>query len=303
MQRSIENTSDSSCFADSRDLADLVRISVILGENPAYIQGAGGNTSVKHDSRWMSVKASGVELKDVTADYGFVRVDFPGIRDYIPVSDEEESRFNTAMLSYLHKEEKGDPSKPSIEAGFHATLPAKFVLHSHSIYANIITCSKEGRKIAAELFDDFGWVRAAAPGRELILTFLREMKSHVRAPIIFLENHGFIATGETADEALHRHEEANHKIMEHLKLPQFDPGVVPVEKETMRAHVFFPDQVVYTTDETLAETKAAKETFATYAYLWNTLERIGLQPQFMSQKLAGVVSNMEAEKHRRKMAR
>lgn len=291
MQSSIDN------------LADLAEVSVLLGENPAYIQGAGGNTSVKRDSRWMSVKASGIELKDVSPRRGFVCVDYIGIRDYIPISDEEESRFNAALLSYLHKDFVNTSIKPSIEAGFHATLPAKFVLHSHSVYANMIACSKEGREIARELFGNFGWVRAAAPGRDLILTFLRDMESQEHSPVIFLENHGFIATGETAAEAWDRHEEANRKIIEHLKLPAFNLDVASVGKEIMRSCVFFPDQVVYTSDESLADTKAAKETFAAYAYLWNTLDRIGLHPQFMPQKLVDVVSNMESEKYRKKMVK
>src|SRR5690606_1754194 len=57
--------------------------------------------------------------------------------------------------------------RPSIETSLHALLPEKYVIHSHSVYSNILTCSQEGRKwcedkLAGSIFLDY-----AAPGVEL----------------------------------------------------------------------------------------------------------------------------------------
>ena len=57
--------------------------------------------------------------------------------------------------------------RPSVEVGFHAILK-KYVIHTHSVYANIITCSMEGEALAEKLFKDSIIFLAAS----LIILFL-----------------------------------------------------------------------------------------------------------------------------------
>ena len=44
----------------------LISISNEIGSNKAYIQGGGGNTSVKLDENLMLIKSSGTSLKDMS---------------------------------------------------------------------------------------------------------------------------------------------------------------------------------------------------------------------------------------------
>ena len=53
-------------------LTDLIRISNLVGKDPALVQGGGGNTSVKTaDGKYMFIKASGTALKDMNATQGW----------------------------------------------------------------------------------------------------------------------------------------------------------------------------------------------------------------------------------------
>ena len=52
----------------------LVKISKYVGENLAYIQGGGGNSSVKISSSEMIVKSSGTNLKDLSVSSGYCKV-------------------------------------------------------------------------------------------------------------------------------------------------------------------------------------------------------------------------------------
>ena len=48
----------------------MQRISNYCGERVDYVQGGGGNTSVKFDEKLMAIKASGYTLKETTVDKG-----------------------------------------------------------------------------------------------------------------------------------------------------------------------------------------------------------------------------------------
>ena len=47
------------------EIKDLIKVSHYAAASKAYIQGGGGNTSVKLDDRQMAVKASGCKLSDM----------------------------------------------------------------------------------------------------------------------------------------------------------------------------------------------------------------------------------------------
>jgi len=57
------------------NIQDLVKISHYAAADVAYIQGGGGNTSIKLDDNRMAVKASGCKLSDMADKEGYVVVD------------------------------------------------------------------------------------------------------------------------------------------------------------------------------------------------------------------------------------
>ena len=70
-----KRTSGSQNSAGDKALADLIRISNLVGKDPALVQGGGGNTSVKTaDGQYMYIKASGTALKDMNATQGWRRM-------------------------------------------------------------------------------------------------------------------------------------------------------------------------------------------------------------------------------------
>lgn len=66
----------------TEQIKDLERISKAAGKSPDFVQGGGGNTSVKLDDELMAVKASGYMLKDISPTDGYVVVNYKKIKEY-----------------------------------------------------------------------------------------------------------------------------------------------------------------------------------------------------------------------------
>lgn len=280
-------------------LKDFVAISKYAGDIPAYVQGGGGNTSVKLDDKRMAIKASGYLLSDMTTDSGYSVVNYSAIREYLKSPDTDEDIFTTKIQSFIVETN----NRPSIETGFHALL-SKYVIHTHSVFANLLSCSTEGKNIALKLFPNAMWVEYANPGRELTTAVTKAIQKHDKQPeIVFLQNHGVIVSANNANVAQNTHESLNAIIKEHLNVSkEFNPTDVATDIEYLQEHVLFPDQVVYTlAGEEILSTKAAKETLAAYKYIWETIEAKGLIPSFIPETKRDELSNMEAEKFRQKV--
>ena len=69
--------------------------------------------------------------------------------------------------------------RPSVEAGFHSILKT-FVVHTHSVYANLAACSTACRPIAAQAFAGanytWGWVPYTDPGANLTFAIRDELR-------------------------------------------------------------------------------------------------------------------------------
>lgn len=281
-------------------LKDLELISQKIGENRAYVQGGGGNTSVKLDDNRMAIKASGWLLSDVTTVDGYSVVDYQKIREYLDCPDQDEDTFTKKIKSFVVETN----NRPSIETGFHA-LVSRCVVHTHSVYANLLACSKEGASIAKGLFPDSAWVGYAAPGRKLTLEVKDVIRKRNEIPsIVFLENHGVIVSSDDAKSALEIHGDINKKIKMYFELPEedFDPADVEDDLDLLKQYVLFPDQVVYTlSGEDILNTTAARETLAAYRYILRTIKEKGLSLNILSKEDADYLLNMESEKYRQGM--
>jgi ribulose-5-phosphate 4-epimerase/fuculose-1-phosphate aldolase len=287
---------------EENKINDLVLLSQTLGKNIAYVQGGGGNISVKLDSRRMAIKASGYLLKDVSSEDGYSIVDYTEIGSYLLSSDIDEDIFTKKIQSFVIETN----NRPSIETGFHAQL-GTFVVHTHSVYANFLTCAEEGKELANALFPKVLWIPYATPGRALTLLVQKSLKDFSRTPnIIFLQNHGIIVIGETSQEVLNLHEEVNITIQNHFNLSPVSYCNDQLERDInfIKSHILFPDQVVYTlADDDMLKTTAAKETLWAYNYIYTSIQNKGLNPHFLPQEESGILLNMESEKYRQKVLR
>ena len=122
-------------------LNDYARLSQSAGARMDYVQGGGGNTSVKLDDTYMAVKASGFCLSDVKPDQAYAVMDYSALRafyrgheanefDNVEQAGSELAKASTIAIEGL------SALRPSVEAGFHSLL-GTFVIHSHSVYANL----------------------------------------------------------------------------------------------------------------------------------------------------------------------
>jgi len=278
---------------------NLVFISQTIGQDPAYVQGGGGNISVKLDEARMAIKASGGLLKDMTAKEGYSIVDYVAIRNYLDTPTEDENLFTQKIKSFVVETD----NRPSIETGFHAQL-GLCVIHTHSVYANILACSDEGPAIIEKLFPEAMWIAYATPGRDITLSIRNSLKDfHVKPTIIFLQNHGLIVIGKTAQEVLESHKNINAKIRNYLQitLAIYADELPKMGLEFVKNNVLFPDQVVYLlAGKEILDTLAAKETLWAYNFILKTIKEKELTPHFLPQDKADILLGMESEKYRQK---
>lgn len=262
-------------------IKDLVNISAYAGSRADYTQGGGGNTSVKNEKDgFMLIKASGYRLKDITDDNGFVAVNKKTISDFYDSVDLSENKDYEKISAEVSKNSviaiSGMPVlRPSVEVGFHAVLK-KYVIHTHSVYANILTCSKEGEALAEKLFagKDFGYIFLPYinPGFELTLAMKNKIDAYLKEngkypEAVFMKNHGLVVTSDYIDRVKALHTEINETIREYfalkddfraVTLKEADGGFIsetPIlaqlikeispDKAYLDKYPLYPDQLVY----------------------------------------------------------
>jgi rhamnose utilization protein RhaD (predicted bifunctional aldolase and dehydrogenase) len=223
----------------SKSLKELEIISNAVGNNPKYVQGGGGNTSVKLNDELMAVKASGFKLKQITEKEGFVVVNYKNIREYFKNVnldsdiDYEKDSVKFAKDNVIALEGMAE-LRPSVEAGFHSILK-KYVIHTHPVYANILCCSEEGRNLTDKIFPESEWEKLwipyVNPGFFLTLKIIEAIKNYeskkgIFPEIIFMENHGLIVTSDNREHCIELHNKVNDSIIEYLGISEDYPEII-----------------------------------------------------------------------------
>ncbi len=263
-------------------LAEFSRISQIAGSRADYVQGGGGNTSVKLHNGLMAIKASGFCLKDIAPDKAYAVLDGAALRDFYlnhepgDLADVEQE--GSAMAKKCVTAIEGlDALRPSVEAGFHSVLKT-YVVHTHSVYANLACCSTDCREIAEKAFSDapysWGMVPYTDPGANLTFAIRDEMKRVEKATgkvpaVILMVNHGIIAHGDGGDETLAVHADANARLaaafgitgesFPEVRIQEIEPGLFAADtpylqtamasgmytEESLLEQPLYPDQMVF----------------------------------------------------------
>ena len=218
----------------NKALADFVRISNAAGQDPSFVQGGGGNTSIKtDDGKYMYIKASGTALKDMTSKKGWRRIKLAPVialmQDEglakLPVPIREPEVVNRLLLAC--DDNVTDGSRPSVEAHLHAYL-GKCVIHLHPSSVGAYVNAKEGQEKLEKLFKDlkkpFLWVPCADPGymvaKKIVgLTAKYEQKFGVKPQVIFLEKHGLFISTSSANSSLQLTRKVIKKCNGRLKHP------------------------------------------------------------------------------------
>lgn len=250
------------------------------GRSPAYTQGAGGNVSIKTDDGNMIIKASGCRLADVSPEYGLACVNINDVKNSIMGKTVSQTEFDMAISS-AKIPLCGKTAKPSVETGFHSLLH-KYVIHHHSVYANIISCCSEGVFFAAQLFPESRFIPFCQPGLELCLAIRESLDerplSSRRPEIFFFANHGLAISADNADEALNTMEDVNNKIKRHFSMPDFNLDFnTDYESFPDMPGIFTLDQLLYMPDTKKRPcNNTEKEIYAAASFILDQHKNLGL---------------------------
>ena len=186
-----------------KELNEFIKISRYIGERFDLIQAGGGNVSVKNDNNMMIIKASGVELCEVTPNYGYTKINYIDLLNFI--SDKQitgysrnQDKVYTKIINKCNLMEK---IRPSVEASLH-TLFKKYTIHTHPILVNAICCRKNWENIISKIDYSpykFLCISYKTPGLELALEIKKQIKDII-PDIVFLQNHGLIVTSDDFSE-------------------------------------------------------------------------------------------------------
>ena len=263
-------------------LEAFAKVSGIAGARADYVQGGGGNTSVKLGGGLMAIKASGFCLSDITPNSAYAVLDGAAIRDFYLTS--EPAQFENVETAGSNKAKESVKTieglqqlRPSVEAGFHSILKT-FVVHTHSVYANLAACAVNCKEICAAAFEgaDYSWgmVPYVDPGANLTFAIRDEMKrveaeTGKKPGILIMQNHGIIAHDDDPDVVLQLHADANERLAKafgitgdsfpKVSVKEIEPGLyeadTPYLTEALKGGAYteqflleqplYPDQMVF----------------------------------------------------------
>lgn len=210
----------------NKALADLIKISNITGKDSTLIQGGGGNTSVKTaDGRYMYIKASGTDLKDMDKHAGWRKLRLAPVLAIIKDKSiakldvyRRETKVVNRLLLACDDKLTGN-ARPSIEAHLHAML-GKCVIHLHPVAVLSFTCAKNGKAELEKLFKKIKnrklkiknslpplWVPYAHPGFTLAKKIAKlnadyQNRFGRKPAVLFLQKHGLLISADSPNAAL-----------------------------------------------------------------------------------------------------
>jgi len=170
---------------------EFLKLSSKIGKNHLLVQGAGGNTSIKHNDK-MWIKGSGTWLSKSDKENIFVEVDLGSIRKNISLNKD-------IPIDSSNKTNKN--LRPSIETSLHALMPHKIVVHTHPIEVLSWLVRKDAKEQLFKILksEQLAWVPYYRPGKDLSQALKKTLEEKA-ANIILLGNHGLVVGADTCVE-------------------------------------------------------------------------------------------------------
>ncbi|MDX2255597.1 MAG: bifunctional aldolase/short-chain dehydrogenase [Pseudanabaenaceae cyanobacterium bins.39] len=193
------------------DLGLRVYTSRLLGRDPSLVLHGGGNTSVKimeknlvgEMEEILYVKGSGWDLETI-AEAGFAPVRRAHLLKLAQLPALSDSQMVNELKTQLTR---ANAPAPSVEAILHASLPYKFVDHTHADAVIAITNTANGWERIQEIYgDDVVIIPYVMPGFDLARVCAEKFAAEKsdRTVGMVLMNHGIFSFGETAAESYER---------------------------------------------------------------------------------------------------
>lgn len=204
----------------SQGVKDLIEISRFYGQKKEYVIAGGGNTSYKNDKH-LWIKASGVNLGDITEN-GFCVMDRKKLAEipnqqFSTDSDQREEEVKNALLNSRVNPDSG--LRPSVETSLHNLFDYSFVVHTHSTLVNGLMCSANAAEKTFEIFGDEAlYVPYTDPGYILFIAVQKEIKKYKakfnkEPQIVLLQNHGIFVAANSIEEIKSIYADVKAKII------------------------------------------------------------------------------------------
>ncbi|MDX3925036.1 MAG: class II aldolase/adducin family protein [Shinella sp.] len=179
----------------SPEFEALLDLSARIGANPALVQGAGGNTSIKEGGT-LWIKASGLWLRDALRRDLMVPVALDPLLDALDRDDPSAEK----AQDYVVAEQNPSGLRPSIETTVHALMDQKIVAHVHCVETIALAVQANAEALAAERLAGrpYAFVPYARPGLPLARAIAERLTDETR--VLILGNHGLAVAGETVAE-------------------------------------------------------------------------------------------------------
>ncbi|MFA6185702.1 MAG: SDR family oxidoreductase [Phycisphaerae bacterium] len=216
-------------------LAELIKISNVVGRDTLLVQGGGGNTSVKTaDGRYMYIKASGTALKDMNEQDGWRRMNINSVLGVVKDPLLAKLDVNTREVEVVNRlglccdDDIKSGARPSVEAHLHAMLD-DCVIHLHPVVVGAYVNAKNGKAIVGKMFAcekyPLLWVPYIDPGfmlgREMFKLVSDYQSRYGRKPqIMLLEKHGLFVASHSPDSAIKLVHKAIGILSKNLKQPK-----------------------------------------------------------------------------------
>ena len=193
------------------DLPLRVYTSRLLGCEPALVLHGGGNTSVKireenlvgETEDILYVKGSGWDLATIKAE-GFAPVRMEHLLKLAKLPSMSDSQMVNELKTQM---KKASAPSPSVETILHATLPYKYVDHTHADAIVAITNTANGRERIAKIYgEQVVIIPYIMPGFDLARLCAEKFaaEAHENTIGMVLMNHGIFSFGATAQESYER---------------------------------------------------------------------------------------------------
>lgn len=195
----------------------LIALAQRFGRDPEFSRGGGGNASVKADGvLW--IKPSGVPLATLEAE-DLVPLDMAALLAQLDATEREDERGEDPVVRAAEAARLAPAGgrRPSVELLFHALMPERYVLHTHPILINAVTCNRDGEALARSLFGDgVLWIAYTDPGLPLARAIREARRAHEArtgrpAPrVTLMQNHGLIVAADDPADI----DEASRRLVE-----------------------------------------------------------------------------------------
>ena len=193
------------------DLALRVYTSRLLGRDTTLVLHGGGNTSVKiteknilgEDEELLYVKGSGWDLETIEAG-GFSPVRLNHMLALAQLENLSDPQMVNEMVTHMTR---ATAPTPSVETILHATLPYKYVDHTHADAIVTLTNTEAGLNRVKKIYGQaVVIIPYIMPGFDLARLCAQEFaaQAHKDTLGMILMNHGIFSFGKTAQESYER---------------------------------------------------------------------------------------------------